>query len=354
MFSDTRVPELLDPDALQAWQAFSLAFWDEPCFGLDQERQRQLFQAGFFRSRWFLYGMVDEPEPGYLSDFQAMRLQAANAKYQTVMADRVLCSHVMSNYCKVPEIHCVVTSEEVQWITSPWWRQGDAGSGELIIHPTQFGMGSGYQRVLLEDGSFRGPMGEGRSDELVQTLQARARQESCSYVLTEHVAQGGFAESLAPGHLNLLNVLLVREQNQWQPELAATTLLIGREREDGSHAMRVEDGALSASVDLETGLITSCKGLDESSQALASFPIHPQLGSSIVGRQLPDWQKTRQMLIAFFDESSYLRACNLTFLLTDDGPCFFAVCEGQLATHQIHRPLLSDPFISSHIDRLGA
>ncbi|PMR70760.1 hypothetical protein CR158_03065 [Halomonas heilongjiangensis] len=356
MFSQYQqaVRDAQDIDTLQAWKAFSLAYWDEPNYGLSEELQQRLFHAGFLRSRWALYDMADNGVDGYLSDFQALRLQAANAKYQAVMADRVLCSHVVSNYCRAPQIYCVVSAEEVQWAASPWWRQRDQASGGLIVHPMQPRMAASYQRILLQQGRFQGPLGEGRSDELVQALQQQARRQGCAYVLTEHVPQGGFAEGLAPGHLNLLNVLLVREPHEWRPQLAAATLVIGRQREDGSAALRVEEGALSASVDDETGLITSCKGLDERLHTLTDFPTHPQTGSRLVGQHLPGWREIRKMLMAFFDESSYLRACSLSFVLTDEGPSFFAACEGHLATHQIHRPLLGDPFIASHISRLGA
>ncbi|MBB3230160.1 sugar-transfer associated ATP-grasp domain-containing protein [Halomonas stenophila] len=341
-----------DGEALQAWKSFSLAYWEEPGFGLSEDLQQRLFHAGFLRSRWALYDMAEHGADGYLSDFQAMRLQAANAKYQTVMADRVLCSHVVSNYCPAPEIYCVVTAEEVQWVAAPWWHQDDHAPGELIVHPMQSGAAMPYQRVALREGRFHSALGEGGSDELVSNLQQQARQHGSAYVVSEHVSQGAFAETLAPGHLNLLNVLLVREQHEWRPQLASATLLIGRQGKDGEAALRVEEGALSAAIDHQTGLITACKGLDEGRRALTDYAVHPQSGSRIVGQSLPGWQEIRRMLMAFFDEASYLRTCNLSFVLTDDGPCFFAACEGQLATHQIHRPLLDDPFISSHVNRL--
>lgn len=347
------IQDAQDLEALQAWKTFSLAYWDEPGFGLPEALQQQLFQAGFLRSRWVLYDMEEHGADGYLSDFQAMRLQASNAKYQTVMADRVLCAHVLGNYCQAPDVYCVVTADDVQWVSPPWWKQRSHAHGELIVHPMQPDATAFYQRVSVRNGRFQGDLGEGSSDDLVKVLQRQARRDSRTYVLTEHVSQGEFAEALAPGHLNLLNVLLVREQHEWRPQLASVSLLIGRQ-EQGGGVLRVEEGALSASVDHETGLITSCKGLDAERQALVNYPIHPQTGDSIVGQSLPGWREIHKTLITFFDESSYLRSCNLSFVLTNEGLCFFAACEGQLAAHQMHRPLLDDPCVAGHIQRLGA
>ncbi|AXY41416.1 sugar-transfer associated ATP-grasp domain-containing protein [Halomonas sp. JS92-SW72] len=357
MFSQYQqdIREMQDGDALQAWKAFSLAYWEEPSYGLSDELQQRLFQAGFLRSRWALYAMEENRVDGYLSDFQAMRLQAANARYQAVMADRVLCSHVLDNYCRTPQIYAVVNAEEVQWMAPPAWLEEGQASGALVLHPLQPGWGAFFQRIVVEGGHFHGSLGEGRSDELVARVQDRARRHGGAYVLTEQVDQGGFAEGLAPGHLNLLNVLLVREPHEWRPQLVAASLLIGRRREDGGEALRVEEGALSASVDPVSGRITACKGLEgTSSSVLASFVRHPQAGSQIVGESLPDWSGIREMLMTFFDESSYLRACHLSFVLTDEGPSFLAASDGHLAAHQLHRPLLGDPFIASHISRLGA
>ena len=262
----------MDLESLQAWKAFSLAFWEEPDHGLDNERQSELFHAGFLRSRWALYDLQEQGVESYLSDYQALCLQAVNAKYQAVLADPVLCGHVMANYFQVPE----------------------ADSGAMAAHP-----------ALAE-------------------------------MADEH----------------LLHVLLVRDPQEWQPELAAITLVLGRRcPRRGRLVQRVEEGAVSASIDPASGLITGCRLLDDAGQ-LARVIRHPDNEASLLGQRLPAWEQAREALLRFFDESSYLRYCHLTFVITEQGLGFVAVEADQLAAHQMHQPLLDNASIDHYLKRL--
>lgn len=262
----------MDLESLQAWKVFSLAFWEESDCGLDNERQSELFHAGFLRSRWALYDLQEHGVDSYLSDYQAFCLQAANAKYQSVLADRVLCGHVMANYFQVPE----------------------AGADTMAAHP-----------ALAE---------------------------------------------MADGHL--LQVLLVRDPRDWQPELAAITLVLSRHHSrQGRSIQRVEEGALSAGIDPATGMITGCRLLDDAGQP-GRITRHPDSGANLLGQRLPAWEQAHEALLRFFDESSYLRYCHLTFIITEQGLAFVASEPDQLAAHQMHQPLLDNASIDHYLKRL--
>lgn len=340
------------PEGLQAWKAFSLSFWDELCFGLDNDTQTKLFRAGFLRSRYSLYGMGGDAMRAYLSDFQALRLQEANAKYQTVLADHVLSAHVMANYCHVPEIYAVVTADDVQWVSLPWWSQPNHEGGKLVVHPMSPDNLRWFEVVIRKDGSFQGPEFEAHIDELLPYIQRQASSLPGSFVVTDYVQQGAFAEGLAPSNTALMNVFIVRDLRQWSPHIAAASLLITRLRADGKPALSVETGALSAKIDIESGRITACKGLDEE-QRLVNYELHPDSSAPIVGQVVPNWSNVRNMLLDFFDESSYLRACNLMFIIDEGAVSFFCSSETQLAAHQLHSPLLEDPIVASHLKSLN-
>src|SRR5690554_1377800 len=241
------IAQAMDLESLQAWKVFSLAFWEEPDHGLDGERQGELFHAGFLRSRWALYDLQEHGVESYLSDYQALCLQAVNAKYQAVLADPALAE-----------------------------------------------------------------------------------------MADEH----------------LLHVLLVRDPQEWQPELAAITLVLGRRcPRRGRLVQRVEEGAVSASIDPASGLITGCHLLDDAGQ-LARVIRHPDNEASLLGQRLPAWEQAREALLRFFDESSYLRYCHLTFVITEQGLGFVAVEADQLAAHQMHQPLLDNASIDHYLKRL--
>src|SRR5690554_1191280 len=87
-----------DLESLLAWKDFTLRFWEDNAPTIKEEQSRQLFHSGFYRSRAGLYDLTENDLNAYLSDYQSLRLQSINQKYQTVLSDRVLCGHVLANY----------------------------------------------------------------------------------------------------------------------------------------------------------------------------------------------------------------------------------------------------------------
>jgi hypothetical protein len=340
------ITQAMDLESLQAWKAFSLAFWDEPDYGLSPVQQRELFQAGFQRSRWALYDLHEHGVDSYLSDFLALRLQAANAKYQTVLADRVLCGHVMSNYFHVPTTYCVISAGGIQWLATPWWETGEETQPVgLCIHPLQPGA-----KLSVQDVTLPAQLDPIREHQRLETLREQAKRDDHSLVVTSAVPVHPVLAQMADE--SLLHVLLVRQPDDWLPELVSATLVLGhRSASRQSGVLRVELGALSAAIDPETGLITRCRALNDAGD-VESVSHHPDNGAALLGQQMPDWAQARDALLRFFDEASYLRVCHLTFVITEQGLSFVAAQNDQLAAHQMHQPLLDNDSIDTHLKRL--
>ncbi|WP_445000708.1 sugar-transfer associated ATP-grasp domain-containing protein [Halomonas mongoliensis] len=199
----------------------------------------------------------------------------------------------------------------------------------------------------------------------LQTVNAKYQTVLTDPVLCGHVmanyfqvpedGEGAMAAHPALAEMadeHLLHVLLVRDPQEWQPELAAITLVLScRCPRHGRLVQRVEEGALSASIDPSTGLITGCRLLDNAGQ-LERVIRHPDSGANLLGQRLPAWEQARDALLRFFDESSYLRHCHLTFVITEQGLSFVAAEADQLAAHQMHQPLLDNASIDHYLKRL--
>lgn len=337
------VTQAVELEALKAWKAFSLSFWAEPDAGPSGTQKSQLFFSGFLCSRWALYDFQEQAMDGYLSDFQVFYLQAANARYQTVLTDRMLCSHVMANYFYVPTTYCVINAEKMHWLEAPWWESGQRRPTALQLHTDA---DSSLQRLALPESSDL--VGEQR---LLSHLHEISRDQGAaitvSDAITAHPALAMMAEE------SFLYVVMARASDEGRPEPAAITLGLSRySSRYGRQVLRVEEGALSASIDPETGRITACRMLNEEGR-LVEVSQHPDSGIALLGEQLPVWENAREALMRFFDESSYLRYCHLTFVLTEQGLGFVSAQPCQVAAHQMHHPLLEYPGIGDQLKWLG-
>lgn len=337
------IAQAMDIEALKAWKAFSLSFWAEPDAGLNDTQKSELFHSGFLRSRWALYDLQEHAIDSYLSDFQVFYLQAANAKYQTVLADRMLCSHVMANYFYVPATYCVINAEKLQWLGAPWWEGEQPRPGALQLH---IDADSSLKRLALPESSD--PAGE---QQLLSHLHEESQWQGSGITVADamnaHPALARMAEE------SFLYVLMVRASHEGQSEPVAITLALSRySRRHGRSVHRVEEGAISASIDPGTGLVIECQMLNEQGR-LDQVSHHPDSGAALLGERLPGWENAREALMRFFDESSYLHYCHLTFVITERGLGFVSARPYQIAAHQMHRPLLDHASISDHLKWLG-
>jgi hypothetical protein len=340
-------------ERLQAWRDFTLGFWNSTDMGLDPMLQRRLFLGGFFPSRWSLYDLQGRSGDVYLNDYEVRCLEQANARYQAVLNDRVLLTHVMANFFRVANQYCVVFERDVQWLAMARWLEQDHVA-ELCIHPVSPGPSSEYWRVRVQAQRYIGSLGEGPVDELVSAVQALARKNDCAYVIESGIGpeNSPFIETAGQVTPALLQVLLVRDLDSWESNLVAASLLLHGQPGQEAAPPSLERGALSVSVNPFSGKLGTAAGLD-SQQHLQRYTSHPVTGLALTGLKIPQWQQLRDQLLGFFDESSYLRICNITLALTADGPMFFAASGAQVEAYQVHQPLMKSSLLASHLGRLA-
>ena len=143
-----------DIASLQAWKDFTLRFWEEstPTAVEDtsvEDKSSQLFHNGFYRSRAALYDLTENDLNAYLSDYQSLRLQSINQKYQTVLSNRVLCSHVMANYFEVEKNVCLVSKNGAQWLEPPWWKAENSAPSVVQVHSLAPDNYARYRKITI-------------------------------------------------------------------------------------------------------------------------------------------------------------------------------------------------------------
>ncbi|MFC7367416.1 sugar-transfer associated ATP-grasp domain-containing protein [Vreelandella zhaodongensis] len=337
-----------DIASLQAWKDFTLRFWEESAPTIKEEQSRQLFHSGFYRSRATLYDLAENDLNAYLSDYQSLRLQSINQKYQTVLSDRVLCSHVMANYFDVEKNICIISKNGAQWIESPWWTTESSAPSMVQVHSLAPDDHTQYRKIQLAEN--RDSLAFQKT--LINQLVEEAEEQSEALIISTAPVQHSWLTKVSPEGYHLLHVLLVREPDEGLPEIAAASLTVGSKANQSNTPARVEEGALSASINPQTGLITACRGLNQQG-VIDTYLQHPDTAQTLVGEHLPNWEAIRKALLRFFDESSYLHVCSLSFVVTETGVSFFGTNTDVMAAHQMHQPLLEHPGIANHLNKVS-
>lgn len=337
-----------DHASLQAWKDFSLRFWEEHVPVKAEQSCSQLFHSGFYRSRAALYDLAENDLNAYLSDYQALRLQSVNQKYQTVLSDRVLCGHVLANYVEVDKSVCIVSKNGAQWLEPPWWTTKTPVPSVVQVHSITPDNHARYRKINLTEKS--GSLVSQQT--FINQLIEEAQEHSEALIISTTPEQHSWLTTVSPHGYHLLHVLLVREP-EGLPEIAAASLTVGTQATPSNIPARVEDGALSASINPQTGLITACRALTERG-VIETYLQHPDTGQTLIGEHLPNWAAIRKALLRFFDESSYLHVCSLSFVVTETGISFFGTNTDVIATHQMHQPLLEHPGIANHANTIDS
>lgn len=350
-----------DIASLQAWKDFTLRFWEESTPTVVEnasvedasveERSSQLFHNGFYRSRAALYDLTENDLNAYLSDYQSLRLQSINQKYQTVLSNRVLCSHVMANYFEVEKNVCLVSKNGAQWLEPPWWKAENSAPSVVQVHSLAPDNYARYRKITIAENSDSLAFQKAFISQLVE----EAQEHNEALVISNTPVQHSWLTTLSPVGYHLLHVLLVREPDEGLPDIAAASLTVGTQANQlnaRTEPARVEEGALSASINPQTGLITACRGLNQQG-SVETYIQHPDTAQILVGEHLPNWAAIKKALLRFFDESSYLHVCSLSFVITETGISFFGTNTDVMAAHQMHQPLLEHPGIANHANAIN-
>jgi hypothetical protein len=171
-------------------------------------------------------------------------------------------------------------------------------------------------------------------------------------VVVAYVEQRPEIAALYPRTVNTLRLLTMWDQEAGEPFVAAAVLRIGR-----AECYPVDNwtqGALTARLELETGLLGPGVSHPGQGTALAWHVRHPETGAPIEGLALPGWSEIRRRMLQICRSVPFLLYVGWDLILTNDG---FRVLEGNhypdLNLMQVHRPLLTDPRVARFYETHG-
>lgn len=339
-------------EQLEAWKSFTDAFWRAPPAGTPADKFEFAFRRGFKRDKWTLYELSRNDPEGYVSDFQRRLMPRANTVYSRVLENRILLLQAASQSFVTPEIFAMRDENVGEVVFSDRWAAAMDGSSKeaLLTHvqPLNSSVRGKSAVFRIEGGRYEGAGRTGSLEGLRGIVRDWARAAGCPYLLKESVDQGGYTRGMAPDAHNTLHLIICREHATWRPHLVAAVLRLGTRASGGSG--KVEAGGGSFWIEPGSGQVSAGVALRKGKPQHVEN--HPDRDIPVVGTTVPHWESLLSNAMQFFDQSNYLRVAGFDFILGEDGPVLVGGANTpDLASAQVHTPLMTDPVFAEFLRR---
>ncbi|NLO88644.1 MAG: hypothetical protein GX090_08895 [Firmicutes bacterium] len=304
-------------------------------------RRLTLFLKGFFGESSILYDFKNNNPKDYLSDYDRLKTRFINGDKNVVLHDKELFAFVFGSYLDIPKnlgyvwhgkLH--LYGEEQNTVENLLNRI--YGTSGVIIKPQTGGGGFFINHLRAnEDGIF---LNNQRIDmpglkDFIAKLKA--------FVITEYVEQADYAKAIFPGSTNTIRLVTVIDPKTNKPFIPIAVHKFGTSKT--MPADNFFQGGLSASIDLETGILGKA-ALFPGKARLEWHSHHPETGAPIEGVKVPNWKEIRDRMLYVASVFSSIKYIGWDIASTNDG---FKVIEGNgfIDPHliQVHRGLLRDP-----------
>jgi len=306
------------------------------------------WRLGFFGPSYTLYDLERNDPREYLSDYEVLiRFPFVNDPFNANVRNKLALARVLSlSGFRTPRLFGLLDRGRVRALDGAadaaapleWLERHLAPGGRLVVKPAAEGQGRGILFVARDGEEFL-VNGVPASREALGALLEPLR----AYLITEFMDQAAYAAAVYPGATNTVRVLTLWDLERGRPFIATAAHRFGSPRGgpvDNFHSGR---GGLSASIDIETGVLGPGAALD-AGWRLVWHARHPDTGAAIAGVRVEHWSETVAMLLAIAARFPEAPAVGWDLVVTREGPC---VLEGnsppQVAVWQVHRPLLRDP-----------
>lgn len=271
--------------------------------------------GGFMADQVVLYDLNNKKKNDYLSEFDWYKSRYINGSYGRVLDNKVVCSDLLKEYVKVPNVFYIKKDE---FIFSYDGKECSYDrvinslkkAGKLFIKPISAGKGKGVNRLSYDNDMFYIDEKEISFDDLILFLKNRK-----SWFICENIKQSSFLDKIYDKTSNTMRIISVRDKNSNKCEVINAVLRIGTKEtipvDNGSR------GGLVCKIDIESGKLSSAKSI----QKICDFEKHPDSGSVIEGKIIPNWDKIKKEIVSLMEKLPYIYFIAWDVLLTDDGMC---------------------------------
>ena len=307
---------------------------------------------GFVADRVYLYGRKSILSGTYLSDLQRQFSRFINSKpARELLEDKLLFAALVGRYVAVPTNYLYAWHHRSVVLCDEWAALADSRASEepypLVLKPARGGGGNDFRLLELRQGAVHWG---GTAMSLPDFYRRFAQHDE--FLLCEFIKQCDFCREIYPHTTNTVRVICMRDHDG-EPFVARGILRLGSRSSEGVD--NFGQGGLAADVNLETGMLGVAVEHDASApRAPNSHSQHPDSGTEIYGRVLPNWNNAKEASLKLMRQLPFINYVGWDIVLTDTGPVFL---EGNNYTGvrlaQIHSGLLSDDRIRDFYTRYG-
>lgn len=305
---------------------------------------------GFRSSMYTFYDFGHNDPKDYLPDTVFREATNINGGFcRRVLEDKLLFTRLLGNVFKVPEVFALIERGQL----CPLGGQGTlsdllAAHGGVVVKPVSGWQGTGILSVAEQDGELtvNGQPGSLRAlGHLLSQLDG--------YLVTERVAQDGYARDIFPGSAN--SVRIVTMQN---PDDAHRPFVGVAFHRFGSNTTvpvdNVSRGGLMAHIDLATGVMGSAiKFPHETGGQLYWCSHHPDTGTPIKGQAIPGWAHLQKRLLDLVATYPFFRHVGWDVIIARGEAWLVEGNHNPSPVGQVFHPYLRDPKIRRFFEFYG-
>jgi Sugar-transfer associated ATP-grasp len=308
---------------------------------------------GFFSEKTRYYDFGKYNPSLFISDAQRNPTRRKiNGEYNLLMGNKIVFERILPNGIMTPKNYAFLDSGRLRTLSDDWQEinlddliRERNGREKLVLKPVQGSCGRGVFIIGSRDDSIE------VNNETIGFSEVRARfAELRDYVVTEYVKQGDFPSSIFPGAVNTIRILTMSDPDTDEPFIAAAAHRFGNVTSAPVDNLHL--GGISALIDLQTGALSPAA--ERTRDGVVMHDTHPDTGSQISGRVVPDWSSLKQHVLKVANLLPFLCYVGWDIALSAKGPVFI---EGNSNPNprpfQLHRPLLLDSRVRRFYEKHG-
>lgn len=304
------------------------------------------WSKGFFSSSYVLYGFDTKDPDEYLSDYSE-NVKAIDLNFQAdeILDDKIKFSTIISEFIGTPNDIAVIKNGKVYFLNrNPMSIDlilNYLNEDDLILKPIHSASGSGVIRISQSGNNILYG-----SDELSRIEFAGKIERLNDYMISVYVKQAKYSSNIFPGSVNTIRILTMIDPENNEPFIAAAAHRFGTM--NSAPVDNCNAGGITASIDIETGVLGSGILTYFDGTTLPVMDSHPDTGQMIKGVTIPDWISIKRAILETASKLSFLKYIGWDIVVRDND---FIVLEGNngpdIKLHQVHYPLLKDPRVKA-------
>lgn len=300
-------------------------------------RKIGLWRKGFLAEKYTLYQFDKNDYRNYFSDYHASMARTINEPFNDLLTNKLVFSEVVGKVLKVPETF--------GWIFNGIYYDKNESALEDLLNTNDRLVikavnGGGGKDVFIVEKELENVFIINNKKKVTKEDVLHFTATLNNFIVTEFITPGEFSKSLNESTVNTMRIITLLEPETNKPFIARAVQRIGVK--SSAPMDNFTKGGLSASIDLETGVLSDATSHPKSAKHVR-YGTHPENGVQFEGKVVPNWDSIKEEILAAVAKLPMLKCVGWDFILSDKG---LVAIEGNHHPDpdvlQAHTPLLTE------------